>query len=185
MRVSEKVAAERQHAKAAQPRRRAQRGSVAGSNGITHDGIVCCNCQETGHYASDSPTDANGGTDTGTSLVQHAYMLTQADATGIVDPEWILLDSQSTISVFGNPRMLTNIRGSDRRILRALTNGGHQDLYMVGDFPNLGEVWYNRITHTRLRTASCPSPKFAKCAASAPWTPHPTPLCTCTASMVQ
>lgn len=143
MRVSEKVAAERQHAKAAQPRRRAQRGSVAGSNGITHDGIVCCNCQETGHYASDSPTDANGGTDTGTSLVQHAYMLTQADATGIVDPEWILLDSQSTISVFGNPRMLTNIRGSDRRILRALTNGGHQDLYMVGDFPNLGEVWYN------------------------------------------
>jgi hypothetical protein len=38
--------------------------------------------------------------------------------------------------------MLTNIRRSDR-VLRALTNGGHQDSHMVGDFPNLGEVWYN------------------------------------------
>lgn len=71
----------------------AQRGSVAGSNRITHDGITCYNCQETpGHYASDCPTEANGGTATGTTLVQHAFMLTQADATGI-DPQWILLDS--------------------------------------------------------------------------------------------
>ncbi|KAI2498510.1 hypothetical protein MHU86_15970 [Fragilaria crotonensis] len=39
--------------------------------------------------------------------------------------------------------MLTNICYS-KRTLRALTNGGHQqDSNMIGDFPNLGEVWYN------------------------------------------
>jgi hypothetical protein len=39
--------------------------------------------------------------------------------------------------------MLTNIRKSDH-VLRVITNGGHQDSNMVGDFPNLGKVWYNR-----------------------------------------
>ena len=68
-------------------------------------------------------------------------MLAQANDSGI-DPGWILLDSQSTISVFKNPAYLTNIRRSERT-LRAITNGGHQDSNMVGDFPNLGEVWYN------------------------------------------
>jgi hypothetical protein len=33
--------------------------------------------------------------------------------------------------------MLTNIRRSSRT-LQALTNGGHQDANMIGDFPNLG-----------------------------------------------
>ena len=68
-------------------------------------------------------------------------MMAQAGDSGI-DPSWILLDSQSTISVFKNPRYLTNIRRSEHT-LRAITNGGHQDSNMVGDFPNLGEVWYN------------------------------------------
>ena len=38
--------------------------------------------------------------------------------------------------------MLQNIRSSPH-VLRALTNGGHQDSNMIGDFPNLGQVWYN------------------------------------------
>ena len=38
--------------------------------------------------------------------------------------------------------MLTNIRRASH-VIRALTNGGHQDSSLVGDFPNLGEVWYN------------------------------------------
>jgi hypothetical protein len=37
--------------------------------------------------------------------------------------------------------MLT-IRNRAQKI-RALTNGGHLDLLMVGNFANLGEVWYN------------------------------------------
>jgi hypothetical protein len=38
--------------------------------------------------------------------------------------------------------MLTNIRNS-QHVLRALTNGGHQDSNMIGDFAKLGTVWYN------------------------------------------
>ena len=39
--------------------------------------------------------------------------------------------------------MLSNIRPSSHT-LRALTNGGHHDSTMIGDFPNLGPVWYNK-----------------------------------------
>jgi len=118
----------------------AQRGTVAGRNGVVHDGITCFNCQNIGHYSSDCPEEQGVGAN-GTTLVQYAYMMAQADETGI-DPDWILLDSQSTISVFKNASMLTNVRPS-AHVLRALTNGGHQDSNMVGDFPNLGTVWYN------------------------------------------
>jgi hypothetical protein len=68
-------------------------------------------------------------------------MMAQANAQSI-DPTWILLDSQSTISVFRSKDMLHNVRCSPH-VLRAITNGGHQDSTMIGDFPNLGHVWYN------------------------------------------
>ena len=79
----------------------------------------------------------------GTTLAQFAYMMAQAGGDPGLDPNWILLDSQSTISVFKNKSMLTNVRRSGH-VIRALTNGGHQDSDMIGDFPNLGEVWYNK-----------------------------------------
>jgi hypothetical protein len=84
---------------------------------------------------------SNVSINTGTTLVQYAVMMAQTEAGGI-DPNWILLDSQSTISVFRNKNMLQNIRSSPH-VLRAITNGGHQDSDMIGDFPNLGPVWYN------------------------------------------
>lgn len=84
-----------------------QRGAVAGTNGVIHDGITCYNCQGMGHYAGDCPEDRGGAT-TGTTLTQYAFMLAQAGEAGI-DPDWILLDSQSTISVFKNAAMLSNI----------------------------------------------------------------------------
>jgi hypothetical protein len=123
-------------------------GLVTGTNGLTHEDIQCWTCQQHGHYAGECPT---GGATSGTTLTQYAFMLAQSahnDARGNndqqhgIDPEWILLDSQSTMSVFRNANMLKNIRSSGR-VLRALTNGGHQDSTMIGDFPNLGEVWFN------------------------------------------
>ena len=113
-------------------------GATAGVNGVTHDEITCYNCNRTGHYAADCPDDRGV---TGTTLTQVGFVLAQTDAPGI-DKNWTLLDSQSTVSVFKNPAMLANIRRSPH-VLRALTNGGHQDSNLIGDFPNLGPVWYN------------------------------------------
>lgn len=42
----------------------------------------------------------------GTPLKQYAVMMAQAPASGGIDPNWILFDSQSTISVFRNASML-------------------------------------------------------------------------------
>jgi hypothetical protein len=102
-----------------------------------HPGITCRGgCQGYGHNAGECP----GATASGITLTQYAFMLAQSNDSGF-DPSWILLDSQSTILVFRNPNMLPDIRESERT-LRAITNGGHQDSNMIGNFPNLGEVWY-------------------------------------------
>jgi hypothetical protein len=42
-----------------------------GNNGIVHGGVTCYNCQSSSHYAQDCPK----GTNTGSTLVQHAFSL--------------------------------------------------------------------------------------------------------------
>ena len=120
---------------------------VAGTDGVTRVAVTCFLCNQPGHMQGECPTGQKQTANTvnGTTLTQFAFVLAQAARDGEhgIDPDWILLDSQSTISVFKNPVFLTNIRRSTH-VLRAITNGGHQDSDMVGDFPNLGEVWYNR-----------------------------------------
>ena len=112
---------------------------VPGNNGGIFPAVDCYVCGSLGHYAANCPTSTSSAT--GTTLTQYAFMMAQA-ASSTIDPAWILLDSQSTISVFNNPSMLTDIKHSGHT-LRALTNGGHQDSVMTGVFPNLGTVWFN------------------------------------------
>ena len=109
---------------------------VPGTSVRTFPEIDCCHCGQYGHYGENYPDlDVAGST-----LTQYGFMMAQSNASQI-DPKWILLDSQSTISVFNNASMLTNICTS-AHTLRALTNGGHQDSTLIGNFNNLGEVWY-------------------------------------------
>ncbi len=58
-----------------------QQGATAGQNGTVYNHITCFSCNQNGHYASDGPDTA-----TGTTLMQHGYMLSQADDKGI-DPD--------------------------------------------------------------------------------------------------
>jgi hypothetical protein len=60
----------------------------------------------------------------------------------LIPSSWLLLDSQSTVSVFKNPNFLSNIRRSNSQ-LKVHTNGGTQISSLVGDIKNFGPVWYN------------------------------------------
>ena len=50
-----------------------QQGSVAGANGVLHEGITCFRCDSLGHYADECPRHPSRST-TGTTLTQFAYV---------------------------------------------------------------------------------------------------------------
>ena len=59
--------------------------------------------------------------------------------TRSIDKTWILLDSQSTVDLFCNRRLLINIREvSDRLIVRC--NAGKISTQLMGDLPGYGTV---------------------------------------------
>jgi len=60
----------------------------------------------------------------------------------LIPSSWVLLDSQSTVSVFKNPSFLSNIRCSSNQ-LKVYTNGGTQVSSLIGNIKNFGTVWYN------------------------------------------
>jgi hypothetical protein len=59
-----------------------------------------------------------------------------------ITASWILLDSQSTVSVFKNPYLLANIRESPRPLI-VHTNDGTQLSNLMGHMKNFGNVWFN------------------------------------------
>ena len=72
------------------------------------------------------------------------FSLTQSSRSSLINPNWILLDSESTVCVFCNKDLLTNIGESpDGEVLKVYTNGGSQESKLVGTLEGFGEVWYN------------------------------------------
>ena len=62
---------------------------------------------------------------------------------GEIDPNWILLDSQSMVDLFCNAALLTNLRVVGRT-LKIRCNAGNMTTNMVGDLDGYGTVWYHK-----------------------------------------
>lgn len=56
---------------------------------------------------------------------------------------WILLDSQSTVSIFNNKDFLTNIRESQTPCNLWSNGGGKERITQVGDLTNFSTIWYS------------------------------------------
>ena len=127
---------------------------VPGLDGVLHEAIICFHCQGPGHYASQCPHRAdNNEAATGVTMLQshgpvHNFTFLHFDccfsqSRHVAIPDsWVLLDSQSTVSVFRNATLLQHIRPAVSP-LTVYTNGGSQISRLVGDIPNFGEVWFN------------------------------------------
>jgi len=56
---------------------------------------------------------------------------------------WVLLDNQSTCNLFTNPLLLINIREVDEW-LDVYTHNGVSSTNMKGEFPGVGDVWFDK-----------------------------------------
>ena len=121
----------------------------------------CYECGKNEHYAAQCPVKADEKIDTEKEEMHYAEnvsMKSDADTdeesvivsycnhmAGEVkcDDTAILLDTGSTVSVFKNRKMLTDIETVQVK-MRAVTNGGHQDSNEKGILPGFFPVWVNQ-----------------------------------------
>jgi len=60
----------------------------------------------------------------------------------VVSKHWILLDNQSTVYVFQNRDLLTNIRDTGKQ-MRIHCNASITTTTLMGDLPGYGKVWFH------------------------------------------
>ena len=125
--------------------------------------ITCHKCKKKGHYANKCPERKAETSETGATLLMAGvaegdfddselhfqFLQNGTDAVtcqigedGRLPMSWILLDNQSTVDVFYNPDLLTNIR-EDTKSMSIHCNAGVATTNLIGDLPGYGTVWYH------------------------------------------
>ena len=75
-----------------------------------------------------------------TDAIDYDHILEQSD--GKINPNWTLLDNQSTVDVFSNPAFLMQIHQVSKG-LRIFSTGGSTTTDWIGLLPNYGWVWFS------------------------------------------
>ena len=72
-------------------------------------------------------------------------ILSQESHGNKINPNWILLDSQSTINIFNTRKLFKYIRKCKvNEQVRCFCNGGYQDTDHIREVPGIGLVYYNK-----------------------------------------
>ena len=151
------------------------REQVPGTDGNVYD-VTCFHCQKYGHYAVQCPgIDSTKKNET--EEIHHNEEVSVSSEEDSGDESMIismcnylagektygnnsiLLDTGSTVSVFKNTKMLTDVKDSGTT-MRALTNGGYQDSTERGVLPGFFPVWVNRSSRMNILAMSDVRKKF-------------------------
>ena len=138
---------------------------VPGKDGSTRP-VQCYSCNAWGHISPNCPE--NESEQTGRSLLQIGKCLTQCDVNknmlqgGLIDKNWLLLDSCSTMSCICNKELVENITTcKDTEVTRVYTNGGHVDYTRKANLQILPfEVFFNESSMANILSLKDVASKF-------------------------
>eukprot|EP00957_Ditylum_brightwellii_P007654 578524-Ditylum_brightwellii.AAC.1 len=108
-------------------------GEWGGDKGIS--GIMFCTARVTKSYVQAVKSLPKSQDSTSTDHILHMLK-------GKIDPNWVLLDNQSTANVFSNNKLLRNICKAERS-LDIFSTARVSSTNMVGDLPGFKMVWYH------------------------------------------